>query len=478
VKTSSIRYNDAKFLQGFKPTSDILKSNQDLDSGGVESKDTIDEDVPVVPQIKVQRQHPTEAMKNEDLLGRLQIEAELKELLGRLIIQNKKQQKEIQEMSFTLKAVLELQIVIVQDVQRNIEATLQNDESHEKFNNISIPSSVSDHRTLVKLFKSTGTDTDAFHDASSIHFEPKTTNVTDNVIQRTGASSRHCALVVGSNRDRTDKDSEIEKGVDKKVICKGTNKRKLLPTGPLDDSAISYAKAFMATPKRKNPKDTSSSVENSEIDGSSESDAGQEADASDESFSESDISGLSDTKDSETQESYQDLPARHSRKSTADTKQSSHGHIRPSRKGRYNVPTESKKDQDNADKRIVDALDQVPSSVHLNLEGQRTTKTLYVGNLDYNSDSNLLFKTLRKYFRYRIKVDEVRVPENNGKSRGYAFVTLSWAKAANVNPSDICKYHSGMIDVNSRYIYLRELRNDNLQTGYLGRRGPASIARM
>jgi hypothetical protein len=89
--------------------------------------------------------------------------------------------------------------------------------------------------------------------------------------------------VVGSNRDRTDKDSEIEKGVDKKVICKGTNKRKLLPTGPLDDSAISYAKAFMATPKRKNPKDTSSSVENSEIDGSSESDAGQEAEASDKS---------------------------------------------------------------------------------------------------------------------------------------------------------------------------------------------------
>ena len=104
--------------------------------------------------------------------------------------------------------------------------------------------------------------------------------------------------------------------------------------------------------------------------------------------------------------------------------------------------------------------------------------SLYVGNLDYNSDSNLLFKTLRKYFRYRIKVDKVMAPENNGKSRGYAFVTLSWAKAANVNPSDICKYHSGMIDVNSRYIYLRELRNDNLQTGYLGRRGPASIARM
>ena len=150
---------------------------------------------------------------------------------------------------------------------------------------------------------------------------------------------------------------------------------------------------------------------------------------------------------------------------------------RSQKKGRYIVPTESKKVQDKAEERIDDALDQVPDKVHFNPEGQRTTKTLYVGNLDYNTDSVHLSKALRKYFCYRIKVDAVTVPDDNGKSRGYAFVTLSWAKAANVNPSDICKLYSGMIEVNTRYIYLRELRNDNLQTGYLGRRGTASIAR-
>ena len=131
-------------------------------------------------------------------------------------------------------------------------------------------------------------------------------------------------------------------------------------------------------------------------------------------------------------------------------------------------------------KELEAALNQVPDAVHFNPKGQRTTKTLYVGNLDYNSDSTPLHKALRQYFRKRIKVDEVIVPENNGKSREYAFVTLSWAKAANVIPSDICDMYSGMIDVNSRYIYLRELRNDNLQTvtGYLGWRGTASIASM
>ena len=543
VETSSIVYIGARFLQGFKPTSDILKSNQDLDSGGVESKNTTEEDVPIAlqPRSKVQLQHPTEATKNEDLLDRLQIEAELKELLKRLIIQNKKQQDKIQEMSFSLQTVLELQISIVQDVQRNIEAILQNDESQEKFDKI--PSSISDHRKLIKRFKPTGTDADAIHDASSRHFEPKTTSetyVTDDVNQTTEASSRHCAFVVGSNRDRTDKDSAIKSGVYIKVSCKDTRKdiRKLLPTGPLDDSAISNAKAFMVTPKKKNPKDTSNSVENSEIDGSTSasdagqeteasdeslnrsediselsnsvenseiggssgaSDAGQETEASDESFNRSeDISELSDIEDSfdlktitsffcprqtkkvqpKSKESRQDLSASHSRKSAVDTKPSFHGHIRSSRKGSYIVPTESKKVQEEARKRFVDALNQVPDAVHYNLEGQRTTTTLYVGNLDYNADANPLLKTLRKYFRYRIKVDEVIVPENNGKSRGYAFVTLSWAKAANVNPSDICKFHSGMIDVNSRYIYLRKLRNDNLQTGYLGRRGTASIAKM
>ena len=80
------------------------------------------------------------------------------------------------------------------------------------------------------------------------------------------------------------------------------------------------------------------------------------------------------------------------------------------------------------------ALNQVPDAVHFNPKGQRTTKTLYVGNLDYNSDSTPLDKALQQYFRKQIKVDEVIVPENNGKSRGYAFVTLSWAETANAIP--------------------------------------------
>ena len=65
--------------------------------------------------------------------------------------------------------------------------------------------------------------------------------------------------MVRSKSDQTDKDSEIKSGVYFRVKASGKDTGrgtlKMLLTGPLDDSAVSYAKAFMATPKKKkNPK--------------------------------------------------------------------------------------------------------------------------------------------------------------------------------------------------------------------------------
>ena len=191
VETTSAVRMDAKFPRGFKWTSAALKSNQDLDSGGVESKDTIKEDVPVALRTRSrdQTQHPTEAMKSEDLSERLRIEVELKELLKQLIIQNKNQQDlqhEILQMKSTLKDVLEMQITSIQDIQRNIVA-LKNDYQ-EKFSDISIPSSISDSKTMVNRFTPVTTEIDVIYDTSScINFELQTTSqtdVTDDVILR------------------------------------------------------------------------------------------------------------------------------------------------------------------------------------------------------------------------------------------------------------------------------------------------------
>jgi hypothetical protein len=44
--------------------------------------------------------------------------------------------------------------------------------------------------------------------------------------------------------------------------------------------------------------------------------------------------------------------------------------------------------------------------------------------------------------------------------KGYAFITLTWAQAAPVNPADLCVALSGEIQVNSRFLYFQELRED------------------
>ncbi len=60
---------------------------------------------------------------------------------------------------------------------------------------------------------------------------------------------------------------------------------------------------------------------------------------------------------------------------------------------------------------------------------------------------------------HKIHVEDVVIPRTDGRSRGYAFVTLSWAEASEVDPSDICTIYSGMLfhDVKSRQISLVEL---------------------
>ena len=125
-------------------------------------------------------------------------------------------------------------------------------------------------------------------------------------------------------------------------------------------------------------------------------------------------------------------------------------------KGRYNVPKEPEKVRDKAQESLSEALDQVPDTIHFNRKGKRTKATLYVGNWEYKASKKELNDVLDAYLQ-RIRVEEVVLPKKDGRPSGFAFVTLSWAEASNVDPSDICKLYSGMIDVKSRPIYFREL---------------------
>ena len=106
-------------------------------------------------------------------------------------------------------------------------------------------------------------------------------------------------------------------------------------------------------------------------------------------------------------------------------------------------------------------MNQVPLTTHSYPNGKKCEATLYLGNLEYAATEEQLRDSLKKYF---IRVQEIVIPTTNGRSRGYAFVTLAWAQACNLKPSDLCDFYSGIIDVNSRPIYFRELRKQNMES--------------
>ncbi len=102
----------------------------------------------------------------------------------------------------------------------------------------------------------------------------------------------------------------------------------------------------------------------------------------------------------------------------------------------------------------------MPDTIHFDQQGKRTTTTLYVGNLEFKASTNDLKDALDEEFD-ETRVENVVIPRKDGRSRGYAFVTLSWAQASKVDQSDICTFYSGKFYVKSRQIYLRELDSKN-----------------
>ena len=196
----------------------------------------------------------------------------------------------------------------------------------------------------------------------------------------------------------------------------------------------------MATPKRPQLKDTSIS-----------------ADGNDVSSFTSDDSASSPRTEAPTDTSP--IPVRSERNPRSVNRA----------KGKFQVPKEPEDVQDKGDKAIKDALGKVPDAIHFNRQGKRTTATLYVGNLEFKASTKELKDVLDRVFK-KIRVEDVVIPLKDGRSCGYGFVTLPWAKGSTIDPANICKVFSGMIDVNSRPIYLRELDskdNDSVSSSFI-----------
>ena len=121
-------------------------------------------------------------------------------------------------------------------------------------------------------------------------------------------------------------------------------------------------------------------------------------------------------------------------------------------------PKASQQDMRAANDRIQKALNQVPDYAHFDLNRQRNTTTLYLGNLDYNASEQDLSKALAPLFQ-RTRLENITIPKVKGRSV-YGFIDISWDHDVLIEESDLCTiYTSGKVQVNGRPIYFRPLRD-------------------
>ena len=103
-----------------------------MGSEGVGSKDTIEMNEPVATRTRrsTKLQHPSKAEKTKNITGKLQMETKenMKSILLQLRQQNQQQQDRLTEMNVMLKNVLELQLSIVHELRKDVEAELQSKE--------------------------------------------------------------------------------------------------------------------------------------------------------------------------------------------------------------------------------------------------------------------------------------------------------------------------------------------------------------
>ena len=249
--------------------------------------------------------------------------------------------------------------------------------------------------------------------------------------------------------------------------------------------------AFMATPKKQSRVTSIDSDSGSPTDSQSASeqnDGEQEYNSSSISDRDSSQDDSSDNSGAEPETSQDDslisIWDRYhiSRKSAEDSQESdtetspppsidtrkkfnkSRGDERKDKSQRYKkedsfvAPKYSREDRAKANARNQAALNQVDQAVHFKPQGERKHAALYVGNLEFNASEQDLRKALDRLLK-KARVEEVTIPRVNGRSK-YGFIGISWAHRAPVQILDLCIIHSGMIQVNSRPIYLRELRDE------------------
>ena len=426
-----------------------LQESDPSDSHSVEleSKESTKEGTPVGlrTRSRVQQQQTVSNNFNEEGSDK-PIESEIKELLLQLISQAKEQQLEMKELRQVLTKGLEQQESIVHGLKEDITALHKQIQSQEE-KKIEVHLPISDHPPLVR---------------------PLTRSVKLSIEE----SPRPQELSADAKKDSRDSPNLDDSVFSLKLAGKQDGIQKA-------DPSTLRAKAYMARTTWQSPSndiDSSESNSRSSIESDMTGDVPQDTSSNLGSFQPNSRLSTSSNMSYETKSSMdtrsprgyirlsskQSQSPQHSEHPTSRTRSWGRGGelASKSRAEAFVPPKASDKARKEADQMIEEALNQVPNAVHFDTKCKEIEVTLYAGNLDFGAHAEDVIESLQKCLRRRIRVSKVVIPNSKGRTKGYAFVTLAWARDALVDPADICKFYSGMVPVKSRELYFQELHDD------------------
>ena len=404
-------------------------SYQDPDST-IESKGSHKEDTAVGLRTPSRMKQQTSSATHEDG-PEIRTGSEIKNLLLQLITQNKEQQSEMNALRLALKNGLEQQESVVRELQGDIAAL------RVQIEKIHVQNAISDQQPLVKHLTPSG----------EISFGDTPTNLhkfnlrlagKDDEIQEIRASpitaTSYMTQAISQDTSSDQNSSELNS---RSVSESETSKNMSIDASKSEQISPSIRSSNMSESRNEieSPKDEPSDTEDTRHWPRQQS-----------------------SKESQRQYSFP-YSCERSTPRTGICRQGGETPIQP-RKNGFEAPKAPPDVRMEALRRLEEALNKVPEADHFNVKRTRTAITLFAGNLDFKARAADMMRSLRINLDGRVRVEEIDIPNYQGRHKGYGFFTLSWVLESHVDPADICTAFSGMIQVKSRRVYFEELHSD------------------
>ena len=432
----------------------------DMDSK-VESKETAKKDTPVGlrTRSKIQQNQHSIARTNPKSDGSERpTEYKMDELLRKLIAQTKEQQKEMDAMRSDLKKGMEQQEASIQELREDIaKLHMQFTDKLQEKENMEVQSPISDPTPSVWSKPFGGRDNR--NDVPSLVRSKPCIETESTMIKPKAYTVKIASQDTSSDLETSEINSRLSSESD-------TNETQYEDESQEDMS--SYKEDYEQWPSPQECVEYAEENEISSMDGVTmlRKEMADLQNKMEREMVESARLHL-DRAEAGGKEISEDMAdpddfTQESRASMGGRGYNQEGEIQTQPEKEFEVATFPRNLRNKAARKIDKALDRGYKATYRKAKDERTAVTLYAGNLDFTAGEQDLGDSLLEHLpsTQPIQVEEIVIPGYKDRHKGYAFIALSWIKGARVDPADICVLFSGRIQVNSRFLYLQELRED------------------